>query len=144
MSKKELTVADLRAITDEGTALNILWRAVAGEKINQAEQDFFHDWMFETSTPEFFKKVHRFAHIPTDKAAELARVTAERDALRKAVEVYADTKNWKCSNCVHDVEHTDGICCNDFFEPTLDGYEIAREALAQQGGDEAMEIVRGE
>lgn len=76
--------------------------------------------------------------------AELDCVTAQRDALRKAVEVYADTKNWKCSNCVHDVEHTDGICCNDFFEPTLDGYEIAREALAQQGGDEAMEIVRGE
>ena len=63
MSKKEMTVDDLRAITEEGQALNILRRAVAGEKISQAEQDLFHDWTFETSTPEFFKKVHRFAHI---------------------------------------------------------------------------------
>lgn len=35
----------------------------------------------------------------------------------------------QCSLCVHDAEHVDGICCNDFFEPTLDGYEIARQAL---------------
>lgn len=48
-------------------------------------------------------------------------------ALRK----YADAKNWKCSLCVHDAEHVDGICCNDFFEPTLDGYEIARQALKE-------------
>lgn len=67
MPKRELTVDDLRAITEEGMALNILWRAVAGEQIRQAEQDLFHDWMFETSIPDFFSKVYRFAHISVEK-----------------------------------------------------------------------------
>jgi len=61
----------------------------------------------------------------------LQSATARADKAEAALRKYADAKNWKCSLCVHDAEHVDGICCNDFFEPTLDGYEIARQALKE-------------
>jgi hypothetical protein len=48
----------------QGRALNILFRAVAGEPISPDDQDFFHDWRFEVSTPEFFKAIERFTKVP--------------------------------------------------------------------------------
>ena len=63
--------------------------------------------------------------------AALQSATERADRAEAALRKYADAKNWKCSLCVHDAEHVDGICCNDFFEPTLGGYEIARQALKE-------------
>lgn len=57
-----LTKEYIRELAREGTALNILFRAVAGEKISEDEQNYFHDWREQQSTPEFFDKVYGFAH----------------------------------------------------------------------------------
>ena len=129
---------------DAATARTCEWVRVDAQR---HRADVFHDVRTDEAVAASLLRLrwpcsHQGDEMTKDEAREktvamyepiclMCRLRDENARLREALEHYADVKNWKCSLCVHDAEHVDGICCNDFFEPTIDGYEIARQALKE-------------
>jgi septal ring factor EnvC (AmiA/AmiB activator) len=62
----------------------------------------------------------------TELTEQLAAAEKERDSLRKALEHYADERNWN-------VTPLSSFPDRDFYVAGGDGFDVAREALEQRG-----------
>lgn len=71
------------------------------------------------------------AQIEREAADRLAALSAEVERLREALKVYADEKNWHCTEFGEYHEHGEKCCKDGWWTRSEHGYDVAREAIKE-------------
>lgn len=66
-------------------------------------------------------------------ADRLTALSKEVERLREALKVYADEKNWHCTEFGEYHEHGEKCCKDGWWTRSEHGYDVAREAIKDHG-----------
>lgn len=104
------------------------WLLAAADRLTalSAEVERLKDWEAFAATELQTAKM-----ATEQRTQQLMAAKKEVERLREALKVYADEKNWHCTEFGEYHEHGEKCCKDGWWTRSEHGYDVAREALKE-------------